>query len=81
LSGFFGLGYSWNRSNQNQFSAQSIDEKNLMLNGGVRYDFSEYVSLEGNYRYNTIYYSHLSSQASQNVFMLRLTLRRDVMDL
>jgi hypothetical protein len=81
MSGFFGLGYSWNRSNQNQFSAQSIEEKNLTINGGVRYDFSEYVSLEGNYRYNMIYYNQLSSQASQNVFMLRLTLRRDVLDL
>ena len=81
LSGFLGLGYSWNRSNQNQFASQSIDEKNLTLNGGLRYDFSEYVSLEGNYRYNTIYYSQLSSQASQNVFMLRLTMRRDLFDL
>jgi hypothetical protein len=81
LSGFLGLGYSWNRSGQNQFSVQSIDEKSLNLSGGLRYDFSEYVSLEGNYRFNNIYYSQSSLQASQNVFMLRLTVRRDVMDL
>ncbi|MBC8018211.1 MAG: outer membrane beta-barrel protein [Verrucomicrobia bacterium] len=81
MSGFLGLGYSWNRSNQDQFSAQSIDEKNLTLTGGLRYDFSDYVSLEGNYRYNNIYFSQSSSQANQNVFMLRLTMRRDVMDL
>jgi len=80
LSGFFGLDYSWNRSEQNQFAAQPIDEKNLTATGGLRYDFSEYVSLEGNYRYNNIHYSRSSSQASQNVFMLRLTMRRDVMD-
>jgi opacity protein-like surface antigen len=81
LSGFIGMGYSWNRSAQNQFSAQPIDEKSLTFNGGLRYDFSEYVYLEGNYRYNNINYSNLSSQATQNVFMLRLTMRRDVMDL
>ncbi|RII28156.1 MAG: hypothetical protein CXR30_13170 [Geobacter sp.] len=81
LSGFFGLGYSWNRSDRNQFSAQLIDEKNLTVNCGLRYDISSYMSLEGNYRYNNIYYSQSSTQASQNVFMLRLTMRRDVMDL
>ena len=81
LSGFFGMGYSWNRSGQNQFSSQSIDEKNLTLNGGLRYDFSKYVFLEGNYRYNNIDYSQLAAQARQNVFMLRLTVRRDMMDL
>lgn len=81
LSGIVGVGYSWNRSDQNQFSAQAIDEKNLTLSGAVRYDFSEYVALEGTYRYNRIDYSHLSSQAIQNVFMLRFTLRRDLMDL
>ena len=79
LSGFFGLGYFWNRSDRNQFSAQAIDEKNLTINGGLRYDFSEYVSLEGNYHFNTIYYSQSAAQASQNVFMLRLTVLRDVM--
>ncbi|HBA73194.1 MAG: hypothetical protein A2X82_07590 [Geobacteraceae bacterium GWC2_55_20] len=81
LSGFFGLGYSWNRSGRNQFSAQAIDEKHLTVSCGLRYDFSEYVFLEGNYHYNNIYYGHLSSQASQNVFMLRLAIRRDVMGL
>lgn len=79
LSGFFGMGYSWNRSDQNQFSAQSINEKNLTINGGLRYDFSRYVSLEGNYRYNNIYYSQSSSRISQNTFILRLMMRRDVM--
>lgn len=81
LSGFMGLGFSWNRSSQNQFSSQAIDERNLMVTSGLRYDFSEYVSLEGSYRYNMIRYSQLSSQAIQNIFMVRLTLRRDLLDL
>jgi hypothetical protein len=81
LSGFAGLGYSWNRSGQNQFSSQSIDEKNFNVNSGLRYDFSDYISLEGNYRFNTIYYGNSATRASQNVFMLRLTMQRDVMDL
>lgn len=81
LSSFFGMGFSWNRSDQNQFSAQSIDEKNLTINGGLRFDISDYVSLEGNYRFNSIYYGNLAAQASQNVFMLRFTMRRDLMDL
>lgn len=81
LSVFLGLGYSWNRSNQDQFSAQSIDEQNLNITGGLRYDFSDYVYLEGNYRYNAIYYGKPAAQATQNVFMLQLTMRRDVLDL
>jgi hypothetical protein len=80
LSGFLGMGYSWNRSGQNRLSAQTIDEQNVTFSSGVRYDFSEYVSLEGNYRYNMIYYGNTSAEARQNVFLLRLMLRRDVMD-
>jgi hypothetical protein len=81
LSGFAGLGYSWNRSGQNQFSSQPIDEKSIMANGGLRYDFSDYITFEGNYRFNTIFYANSSTRANQNIFMLRLTLRRDLMDL
>jgi hypothetical protein len=83
LSGFMGLGYSWNRSNHNQFQFASvpIDEMNLNVTGGLRYEFSNYVSLDGSYRYNNIYYRRLSTEANQNVFMLRLTIRRDVLDL
>ena len=75
------MGYSWNRSAQNQFSAQAIDEKNLTLSSGLLYDFSEYLALEGTYRYNAIYYDKPALQAIQNVFMLRFTLRQDLMDL
>jgi hypothetical protein len=81
LSGVVSTGYSWNRSAQNQYAAQSIDEKNLTINSGLRYDFSEFVSLEGNYRFNVIFYDTTSTQAVQNAFMLRLSLRRDVLDL
>lgn len=81
LSGFFRLGYSWNRSARNQFSAQAIDEKHLNVSCGLRYDFSKYLFLEGNYHFNNIYYDHLSSQANQNVFMLQLAIRQDVMGL
>ncbi len=81
LSGIVGMGYYWNRSDQNQYSSQSIDEKNLIINCGLRYDFSEHLYLEGQYRYNSIDYSRISSQAAQNVFMLRLTMRRDLLDL
>jgi hypothetical protein len=80
LSGSFGLGSSWIKSNQNQLSAQTIDENNLIINSGLRYDFSDYVSLEGNYRFLAIFYGN-SAQVNQNVFMLRLTMRHDLMDL
>ncbi len=81
LSGIFGVGYSWNRSKQDKFSAQPIDEKSLNISGGLRYDFSNYMFLEGSYRFNAIYYGKPAAQANQNVFMLQLTMRRDVMDL
>lgn len=81
LSGFMVLGYSWNRSSTNQDSAQAIDENNLTVKGGVRYDLNEYLSLEGNYGHNTIYYNRTSSRASQNTFILMLTMRRDLMEL
>jgi opacity protein-like surface antigen len=79
LSAFIGLGYYWNRSTQTQLATRSTDEKTLTFNGGLRYDFSEYLYLEGNYRYNTIEYKNSPTQAAQNVFMLRLTMRRDLM--
>jgi hypothetical protein len=58
-----------------------IDEKNLNVTGGLRYEFSNLVSLDGSYRYNNIYYRRLSAEANQNVFMLRLTIYRDLLDL
>jgi hypothetical protein len=81
LSGFLGMGYSWNRSIQNKFGVVPTDEKNINLTGGLRYEFSNYVFLDGSYRFNNIYYSKLSTEANQNVFMLRLTVRRDVLGL
>jgi hypothetical protein len=80
LSGSIDIWYSWNRSNQNQYSAQAIDEKNLTLSGGLQYKFSNYASLEGNYRFSNIYYSQTLTQANVNVVMLRLNIRQDLMD-
>jgi hypothetical protein len=81
VSGFISLAYSWNRSNQGQVAAQSIDEQSLNFGSGLRYDISDYVSLEGNYNVKTIYNGTASSETNQNVFVLRLTMRRDVLDL
>jgi hypothetical protein len=81
LSGYLSLWYSWNRSNQNQYSGHAIDEKNLTFNTGLQYELSPHVFLDGNYRHTNIQYNLTSSQASQNVFMLRLTMKLDLLDL
>lgn len=78
FSGVFGLGATWSKSNQNQTVSQENDENNFILNAGLRYDFSDYLSLEGNYRFVTVHYSNSSADANQNIFMLRLTMRRDL---
>lgn len=78
FSGKCSLGTSWLKSTQNQSSSQEIDENNIILNAGLRYDFSDFLSLEGNYRFVTVHYSNSSTDANQNSFMLRLTMRRDL---
>jgi hypothetical protein len=81
IYGSFGMGYSWNKTDRNQFSTQPIDETNLNLNCVLRYDFTNDAALEGSYRYNSIDRGQSGTHAGQNVFILRLTLRRDLMDL
>jgi len=83
LSGNLSLGYSLNKTSQNQFSSQKIDETRLYLGCGLHYDFSDYVALEGGYRFTNIDYNYgvSPSQARQNVFMLRLTMSLDLLDL
>jgi len=83
LSGNLSLGYSLNKTSQNQFSSQAIDETRLYLGCGLHYDFSDYVALEGGYRFTNINYDYGASpsQARQNAFMLRLTMSLDLLDL
>lgn len=83
LSGNLNLMYSLNKSAQNQFSSQTIDENRLSAGCGLRYEFSKDVVLEGSYRFTNIDYNHGSSpsRAVQNVTMLRLTMGLDLLDL
>lgn len=81
LSGFFGLGYFWYRADQNLLSAQQTDQQQLNFNCGLRYEFSDYVALQGKYGFKFIHQDNTAAQASQNVFMLQLTIQRDLMDL
>lgn len=83
LSAHLNLVYSLNRSARNQFSSQSLDEARLTLGCGLKYDFSNDMALEGGYRFTSVDYNSGPSpfSASQNVFMLRLTMGLDLMDL
>ncbi len=83
LSGNLSLGYSLNKTAQNQFSSQAIDETRLYVGCGLHYDFSDRVALEGSYRFTNIDYDYGASpsQARQNAFMLRLTMSLDLLDL
>lgn len=75
LSGAINFGYYWNKSNQGQFSVQTIDENTLELNCLLHYDFNKDVALEANYHYVDIDYSQNGTRASQNIYLLRLTMR------
>lgn len=80
LKGSFELGYSHNESLQSHLP-QSTDEESVRLNCGLRYEFTNYVALEGNYLFNYVYYNNTSWDSDQNVVSLRLTIQRDIMDL
>ena len=75
LSGAVNFGYYWNKSNQDQFSVQTIDEKTLELNCMLHYDFNKDLALEANYHHLDVDYGQLGTRASQNSYMLRLTMR------
>lgn len=78
FSGKCSLATSWLKSTQNQSTSQETDENNFIASAGLRYDFSDYLSLEGGYRFVTVQYNNSSTDANQNIFMLRLTMRRDL---
>ncbi|NVN90109.1 MAG: outer membrane beta-barrel protein [Desulfuromonadales bacterium] len=83
LSASLNLIYSLNKTARNQFSSQTIDETRLSLGCGLKYDISNDMALEGGYRFTNVDYNYGSSPSSavQNVFMLRLTMVLDLMDL
>ena len=75
LSGAITFGYYWNKSNQDQFSVQSIDEKTLELNCLLHYDFNKDLALEANYHHVDIDYNVNNTRTSQNIFMVRFVMR------
>jgi hypothetical protein len=81
FSGFLEFEYFRNRLVQDNSSTLPLDENSLKLNCGLHYDFSDYLSLEGNYQYRDVHYSQSSERANQNIFMLRLAMKLDLMDL
>ncbi|NVN98862.1 MAG: outer membrane beta-barrel protein [Geobacteraceae bacterium] len=80
FSGNLGFGYFKYKSDQNQFSSRAFSQDDLVVTAGLRYNFTDDLFLEGDYRYN---YSSSQSMphTSQNLFMLRLTVRQDIMRL
>lgn len=75
LAGSLGAGYAWNRSKQNQYSGQSLDERTGNLSGSLQYrifDAPGDLSLEARYSYNNTEYLLSDTRLVQNIFMLRL---------
>ncbi len=77
LSGAVNFGYFLNKSNQDQFSVQAIDEKTLDLNCRLHYDFNNDLALEANYHLVNTDYGQFGTRANQNIFMLRLIMRHE----
>jgi hypothetical protein len=75
LSGAVNFGYFWNKSDQDQFSIQRIDERTMDLNCMLRYDISDDLALEANYHHVDIDYGQAGTRARQHIFMMRLNVR------
>ena len=82
LSGTLGGGYAWHRAELNQFSELAIDERSRNLSASLQYQISHAprdLSLEASYSYYHTQYRHLASQVAQNVFMVRLNWRHQML--
>jgi len=77
LSGAVDFGYSWNKSNRDQFSVLPIDEKTMELDCMLHYDINKDLAIEANYHHVDIDYGQFRTHANQNIFMLRLVMRHD----
>ena len=79
LSGNLFLGYYYNKSNQNQFSLQPIDERTLDLNCVSRYEFTRDLALEASYHYVNVSYREFGTDADQSIAMLRFIWRHPLL--
>ena len=72
FSGSANISYYYNKSNQGQYSVQTIDENILDAGLSLHYDFNKDVAVEANYHY--LHYDYIESQThlDQNRVMLRL---------
>jgi hypothetical protein len=68
--------YFLNNSNQEQFSAQAIDEQTFNITPGIRYNFTRDISMDISYTYTrTAYQEEGNSDADRNLVMVRLSMR------
>jgi hypothetical protein len=79
LSGNFSLGYFYNKSNQNQFSLQPIDERTLNLNCLTRYELTRDLALEASYYYVNVSNRGVGTDADQSIAMLRFIWRHSML--
>jgi hypothetical protein len=71
LSGSVSGGYYLNKSDQQQYSTEEIDEETLYVNTGVRYEFTKDYALDASYTYTKTSYNVTDTDADRNLFMVR----------
>ncbi|KAF0219943.1 MAG: hypothetical protein FD174_1667 [Geobacteraceae bacterium] len=72
FSGYFSIGYSLNKANQDEFSVQTIDERSLNVNGMLRYVLTGNAAIEAGYSYAAIDFVQGNARAEKNIVSIRL---------
>ena len=75
LSGIFSGSYFFNKSDQGDYSATTIDTETLNLSPGLRYDMSKDFYIESTYTYARVKDNASNTVADRNLVMLRFCLQ------
>ena len=76
----FNAGYITNKSNSQEFSSQTIDERSFHINPGVRYEFSRDMYVEGSYDYVMLDDKVAKTNANRHLCSVRLYIQHPVLE-
>lgn len=76
FSGLLSSGYFMNNSNPGQYAAQAIDEQTFFITPGIRYNFTNDMSMDVSYTYTrTAYQQEGDADADRNLFLVRFSMQ------
>ena len=76
----FNAGYFTNKSNAQEFSSQTINQRSFHFNPGVRYEFSKDMFMEGSYDYIMVDDMASKTNVDRHLYSLRLYIQHAVLE-